>query len=374
MSDFSCPVVKLKIEKHPNADSIEIAKVGDYQSIVRKGMFKDGDLAIYIPEQSVVPKQILEEMNMWDSAKNKGMLAGSEGTRLKAIKLRGVLSQGLIYPLVHQDGMSEGTNVAELLGVTKYEPPIPATMVGRILGADLTVTAKYDFENIKKQTNMFEDGEEVVITEKIHGTLLQIGIVPKSLENEKFYKGRIVISSKGMGARGYILDHNDETNLYAQTVRKHGILDKVLDNFTHAVDTLNEPIFIFGEVYGKTLSGAGIQDLTYDNSELGFRIFDSCLGNRGTEKFLPWADLKRICVTLGVETVPELYVGPYSKAKLLELTDGNTTLGDGSHIREGVVVKSTQGGDDCLHPHYGRKIAKSISEAYLLRKNATEFN
>lgn len=62
---------------------------------------------------------------------------------------------------------------------------------------------------------------------------------------------------------------------------------------------------------------------------------------------------------------------PSSKEVVLEYTDGATTLvaGKGAHIREGVVVKTVQ---DERHPEYGRKIAKSISAAYLLRKNATE--
>ena len=77
-------------------------------------------------------------------------------------------------------------------------------------------------------------------------------------------------------------------------------------------------------------------------------------------------------------TVPVLFVGAYSKAKVLELTDGNTTVQPlltrnvVQQIREGVVVKSTS---ETRHPSYGRKIAKSVSEAYLLRRgNVTEFN
>ena len=106
MSKFECPVVRIKIETHPNADAIEIARVGDYQSIVKKGQFQDGTLAIYIPEQSVVPESILREMGMWDEFKGKGGLAGTLGNRVKAIKLRGIVSQGLIYPL-KDDGTGE---------------------------------------------------------------------------------------------------------------------------------------------------------------------------------------------------------------------------------------------------------------------------
>jgi hypothetical protein len=63
-----------------------------------------------------------------------------------------------------------------------------------------------------------------------------------------------------------------------------------------------------------------------------------------------------------------LYRGPYSKSVVLEHTDGNTTLSDKKQIREGVVVKSAV---EARNQHYGRKIAKSVSEAYLLRKGST---
>lgn len=82
-----------------------------------------------------------------------------------------------------------------------------------------------------------------------------------------------------------------------------------------------------------------------------------------------------MCGAHEIPVVPKLYHGPYSKGIVLEHTDGPTTLvpprGKVAHIREGVVVKSAQ---ENRSPHFGRKIAKSVSEAYLLRKNATEFN
>lgn len=50
MSTFACKARRIQIEPHPNADAIELARVDDYVSIVRKGEFEGGDLAIYIPE------------------------------------------------------------------------------------------------------------------------------------------------------------------------------------------------------------------------------------------------------------------------------------------------------------------------------------
>lgn len=389
MSEFRCEVVRVKIEPHPNADAIEIARIGDYQSIVKKGQFNDGDLAVYIPEQAVLPEWLLKDMGFWDEARQKGGLHGSLGNRVKAIKLRGVLSQGLMYPtqpysdtevLVAStpvDGnqgagvVAIGGDASECMGVTKYEPALPSHMRGRIVGVDYDATHKYDFDNLKKTPTLFDDGEEVVITEKIHGTFIQVGVVPTGKADGKYYGGRVVISSKGMGAKGFVLDHNDETNLYAQAAKKHGLLDFALNTLGELADKHGRPAFIMGEVFGKTLSGAGVQDLIYAGGELDFAAFDICVGNRGNEEYLPFGDFVDLCDAAEVPRVPVLYVGPYSKEVVLKHTDGNTTLTMNSQIREGVVVKSY---NEAKNRHFGRKIAKSVSEAYLLRKNATEFN
>ncbi|MFW6855302.1 RNA ligase (ATP) [Burkholderia gladioli] len=381
MSQFEVPVVRVKIEPHPDADRLELAIVGDFRSIVAKGQFKDGDLAVYIPEQAVLPGWLIEQLNL------TGKLAGGAKNRVKAVRLRGIFSQGIclsgntgdelnpttigvsaargndLCPVFESQVFTEGDNVAEFLDITKYEPSVPAHMAGRALGADLSITHKYDFENLKKHPNLFDDGDEVVITEKVHGTLLQVIVVPESAANEKFYKGRVAITSKGLGGRGIILDHNDDANVYAQCVAKHGILDKMLERFGGGANLLDLPVLMFGEVFG-----SGIQDLSY-GSTLEFRAFDLCVGVREKAEFYDWMSFDAHMNAMGIQRVPALYVGPYSKDVVLQHTDGKTTIG-GDHIREGVVVKSVY---ELRHSRYGRKIAKSVSEAYLLRKNATEF-
>lgn len=255
MSSFACTVERVRIEPHPNADQIEVARVGDFRSIVRKGQVRDGDLAVYIPEQAVVPSK--------DA-------------------------------------------------------------------------------------------------------------------NEGYYKGRVTLSSKGLGAKGFALDYTNESNLYVAAAKKHGLLDAMLNAFGDLASVFGKPVVLYGEVFGRTSGGAGVQDLTYTGETLDFRAFDLSLGVRETAEFTDWDDLERWCRDLGVWTVPALYVGPYSREKVAELTDGETTLpcvtAVGAtliHIREGVVVKSAT---EAYHPRHGRKIAKSVSEAYLLRKGlVTEF-
>lgn len=395
MSQFECPVVRVKIEPHHNADSLEIAVVGDYKSVVKKGQFLDGCLAIYIPEQAVLPEWLLKVMGFWDELNSKGTLSGGAGNRVRAMKLRGVVSQGLVLGFAYDPDdklmlpaqgehpelgvcydyntfdPKEGDDFAEYLGIVKYEPALPSHMKARVAGAWWELTFNYDFDNIKKKPDLFEDGEEVVITEKIHGTFIQIGVVPTKDASERFYKGRVFVSSKGLGAKGFVLDHNDPTNLYAQAAFKHGLFDKALKLFGVVADAEGAPFFMLGEVYGTTNSGAGVQDLTYGGEHLAFRAFDIAAGNRGKEDYCPFSIFRTICEEERIPVVPTLYIGPYSKEKMLRLTDGKDTI-SGSHIREGVVVKSWA---ETPHPKWGRKIAKSVSDAYLLRKsaNATEF-
>lgn len=378
MSEFNCPVVRVTIVPHPNADAIEIAQVGDYQSIVRKGAFHSGDLAVYIPEQAVLPEWVAKRLQI------EGKLAGSAKNRVKAVRLRGIFSQGLLFPLRRSSSVDatywldyperpngalahvvqEGEDVAEFLDIVKYEPEIPVHMAGRTIGADLDITHKYDFENIKKNPALIEEGHPVVITEKIHGTLLQVVVVPTSKANEKFHASRVAITSKGLGGRGILLDHDDEANVYARAVKKYGLLDKMLERFGAWSDHDELPILLFGEVFG-----TGIQDLGY-GAPLQFRAFDICVGVREDAEFLIDDTFENACRDMNIERVPVLYRGPFSREILDLHTNGKTTLG-GDHIREGVVVKSAVGG---RHERYGRKIAKSVSEAYLLRKDATEFN
>jgi hypothetical protein len=167
MSDFKVEVCQANIEPHPNADAIELCKVGDYITIVQKGLYKTGDLVCYIPEASLLPIPMVNQMGL------AGKLSGSNKNRVKAIRLRGIFSQGLIYPA--KEGWVEGQDVAAELGITKYEPPVPQSLVGNVnstghkLGGPLAFN--FDVENAKKYHRTFVEGEEVVFTEKIHGCL-----------------------------------------------------------------------------------------------------------------------------------------------------------------------------------------------------------
>ena len=105
MANFEVKVVKIDSkENHPNADRLTIYKIGGYTCISNKledgsDRYNVGDLVVYIPSDSVLPEALLKKMEFWDEEKGKGVLAGSLGNRVKPLKLRGIFSEGVLYPV-----------------------------------------------------------------------------------------------------------------------------------------------------------------------------------------------------------------------------------------------------------------------------------
>jgi RNA ligase (TIGR02306 family) len=364
MATFEAKVYKLKIEPHPNADKLELAAVGDYRAVVGKGLYKTGDLGVYVQEGSLVPKWLCEKYD-WK-------LAGPDANRVKAIKLRGILSQGIVVPLTSPIGgygysllarkegdeailCKEGDDVAEQLGIVKYEPPIPVHMAGEVFNAH-GYTLNYDIENIKKYPDILQEGEEVVMTEKLHGTWTCLGWHPVP---------GYVITSKGLSGQGlaFKLNEANKDNLYLRSLASTASDDgeDIIDRYFGDSNARTDGFYILGETFGK-----GVQDLHYGTTKPEFRVFDIYIGEPGQGRYLNFDELHDMCKELNVNMVPVLYRGPFSKEKLNEMTNGKETLsGKEANIREGIVVKPVV---ERRHPDIGRVQLKSVSEAYLLRK------
>jgi len=351
MSTFAAPVVRIRaIESIPNADAIELAVIGDYRSVIRKGAFKPGDRAIYLPEAAVLPDGLIEALGL------TGKLAGSARNRVKAVKLRGCLSQGILHADVPA-AASEGDDMAAALGVVRYEPPIPAHMDGEV-AALFGLPIRYDIENFKAFPDVLRDGEMVEMVEKAHGTFCGIAVVP-GLDNPEMFGGDGLIYSKGLGAKGLVFKDSpaNASNLYVQASARLDMHSCIRNAFPGQV------VHVLGEVYG-----AGVQDLAYGRKDKRFAAFD--MHEDGV-----WLDadaLTEAVAQLRVDRLPVLYRGPFSRAVMIEHTDGKTVVGGGVHIREGIVVRPVQERrDDTI----GRVILKSVSGDYLTRKgDATEFS
>lgn len=368
MAEFEVLVKSIIVRNHPNADKLDIATIDAYEAIVGKNDFTNGDLVAYIPEQAIVPNELIEEMGL------TGRLAGKAKNRVKAIRLRGIYSEGLCYPA--RDGWVEGQDVTEELGIIKYEAPIPTSMSGDIYNAGFDRCIRYDIENIKKYPRVIEYQEPVVFTEKIHGTWCQIGVLPSDKPDKT---AEWVVSSKGLAARGlaFKLDsENNKTNLYVRAAQPILLkLSTLVEQLIQTTSTFyaDQSMFILGEVFGQ-----GVQDLHYganagSDDTLGFRVFDVYKGVPGRGRYLNDLELEGFCNALGLTRVPVLYRGPFTPQAVAVHTSGLETIsGEESHMREGIVIRPiAERRSDELG---GRVILKSVSEDYKLRKGGTEHN
>ncbi|MFC9794882.1 RNA ligase (ATP) [Streptomyces sp. NPDC127584] len=355
MSTLRVTAEVLTVHPHPNADALELAQVGLYRAVVAKGAYRTGEAAVYIPEQAVLPAALIEELGL------TGRLAGGQADRVKAVRLRGELSQGIVCrpgALAEVDlagAAAEGTDFAEVLGITKWVPPIPPTMNGDVeVAPDLLHWV--DIENLQRYPEVFEPGERVVLTEKLHGTACLLTYLAE--------EDRVQVSSKGFGSKGLAL-REDPRNLYWRAVHGHG-LPAVAERLAKRLGARR--VGLFGEVYG-----SGVQDLAYGadarSETVGHALFDVSAEIDGQ---VVWLDPAEVLEAGEVPLVPRLYTGPYDLDTVLVHASGRETVsGREAHLREGVVIRpATERYSPVLG---GRAIAKAVSPAYLTRKGGTEY-
>ncbi|MFF0292216.1 RNA ligase (ATP) [Kitasatospora sp. NPDC004614] len=355
MSTLRVTAERLTVLEHPNADALELAQVGLYRAVVAKGAYRTGDFACYIPEQSVLPSELIEELGL------TGRLAGGKADRVKAVRLRGELSQGIVCRPRALAGVDlsraaeERTDFAELLGVTKWAPPVPTMMSGDVEAAP-DLLPWVDIENLKRFPDVFEPGEPVVVTEKLHGSCCLLTFHADT--------GAVQVSSKGIGAQGLALKE-DGRNLYWRAVRAYGIPELA----ARIADRLGASrVGIFGEVFGE-----GVQDLGYGASSRteqppGYAAFDVSAVIDGQ---LHWLDASQLLAG-ELPVVPELWRGPFDAERVLELAEGRETVtGRQLHTREGVVVRPAV--ERYSWVLGGRAIVKAVGGGYLTRKGGTEY-
>ncbi|NYH51457.1 RNA ligase (TIGR02306 family) [Nocardiopsis arvandica] len=358
MSTLRVTAERLTIHPHPNADALELAQVGLLRAVVAKGAFRTGDWAVYVPENALLPDDLVDELGL------TGRLAGSRRNRVKAVRLRGELSQGIVCVpgrLADRDlaaAHDAGTDFSGELGITKWVPKVPLHMSGELVEAP-DLLRWVEVENVKRHPDVFEQGEPVVATEKIHGTACLFTLLTGT--------GEEFVSSKNHGARRQGLAFAED-NLYWRSVVAHGVPEaarKVAERFGAA------RVGVFGEVFG-----SGVQDLGYGETgrsdHPGYAVFDISLDVDGTVTWIDATDLPDLLAEVGLPAVPELYRGPYDEAGLLAAARGRETWSGGAlHMREGLVVRPA-------HERYsavlrGRAIAKFVSDDYLTRQGGTEY-
>jgi len=151
----------------PDADAIELAQINGWQCVVRKGSFPIGSLGVYLEIDAVPPERPMFDFLLKGQARTKSF-------RIRTMRLRGALSQGLLMPLSdfpEVAGLEDGTDCTELLGVTKYEPPPPDGM-GDYGGPFHPLIHKTDEIRLQSMPSLLEElrGLAYCIVEKCDGT------------------------------------------------------------------------------------------------------------------------------------------------------------------------------------------------------------
>lgn len=340
-----CIVEVCEIEKvypHPNADALELAQIKGWQCVIPLGQYRAGERVTYIPIDSMIP---VEHADRWGITKYLSVKTGPEmpvpAGRVRCARLRGEPSFGVIVD-VDDPAWSTGQDVKEHYGIFKYVPPLKPTAGDADTPHPLFVEYT-DIENLRNFVDVLEDGEEVVVTEKLHGTNCRVGMI----------EGEPMAGSMSLRRK-----RPDAPEAMASNTYWFPYTLPAVQALIEAMGARYRQCILFGEVYGSR-----IQDLHYGcKGVFGFRAFDILADG----KYLDADAFFDLCAEFGVDTVPVLYRGAYTLEKVRELSAGNTTLAE-DHIREGVVVKPAV---ERMHPKLGRVALKFIGDQYLFSKSA----
>ena len=322
---------------HPivGADAIECAVVGGWTCVVKKGEFNVGDRAVYCEIDSWIPHEIAPFLSRGNFPR---VYNDVKGERLRTVKLRGQLSQGLLLPLEPtcaniESELFEGLDVSLPLGIVKWERPLNAQLAGQAKGNFPSVIPKTDQErvqNLKSEVaQAITDGLQFEVTEKLEGSSMTVYLIDGVF---------------GVCSRNLDLKETDD-NTFWQVARRDGIEDKmwVIPGGDFAIQ---------GE-----LIGPGIQGNIYKLSKPEFRVFD--VYNISDGYYLIPSNRREFIKVMGLLHVPVIStyedLGVGTMEELLLRAEGPSAITP-TQEREGVVFKQVNGG----------MTFKAISNKYLL--------
>jgi len=320
LSTHEVPIVKVHLTLHPNADSLSIVNIDGYTVCVRTEDWEDGQLGAYIPPDSLVQTDRPE----FSFLKREGR----DVERIRVIKLRGVISMGLLIPA--PPDCSVGDNVADLLEVEHYEPEMQLLQGDAIPGPHLFVP-KYDVDTIRKYHRLLVDGETVYVFEKMNGANARY----------LFYDEKMWI-----GSRNQWKDSGSQWHTALEGCPQ-------IEEFCRA----NQGVTLYGEVYGQ------VGGFKYGNGGIRFAAFDILRDG----SFIDITEFTYLCGQYGIPIAPLLYIGPYSLSKIEELAEGQSIISGANHIKEGCVVRPEK---ERTHPKLGRVVLKCVSNAYYMSKHS----
>ena len=319
------------------ADAIEVAVVGGWKVVVKKGEFNIGDLAVYFEIDSWIPTNIASFLS---KGKEPREYEGVKGEKLKTIRLRGQLSQGLLIPLeavkttIPDISLELGTDLTEALGILKWEAPISAQSAGIAKGLFPYWGRKTDEERIQNLPDYFEKykGYGFDVTLKLDGTSCSYyavdtdKFVTKKEENdERFMFGHC--------SRNLETKYNPDSTAWAYAI-ENGINTKLLEFSKNT----GRSIMLQGELMGPGIQGN--REFFKKHSFWLFSVWDV-----DAQRYLTPSERDSILEEIGLEIpiVPTLdfSLDVFNKFKnideILAYAEGHSI---NNAVREGLVFKS----------------------------------
>jgi RNA ligase (TIGR02306 family) len=315
------------------ADAIECASIGGWKVVVKKGEFSVGNLAVYCEIDSWIPTELAPFLS---KGKEPREFEGIRGERLRTVKLRGQLSQGLLLNLdsaiPQTNSFVEGDDVSETLGIVKWERPINAQLAGMAKGNFPSLIPKTDQERAQNLVGEIlaaaQAGTQFEITEKLEGSSMTVYLID----------GVFGVCSRNLDLK------ETADNTFWQVARQEQIEQKMRDHGWGNWAVQGE------------LIGPGIQGNIYKLSKPEFRVFD--VYNVQAGEYVQPVQRRALIDSMGLLHAPVLLIdkdlGVGSVDELLQWAEGESKLGKTE--REGIVFKEAKGGMSF----------KAISNKYLL--------
>jgi len=334
-------IQKIKeINSIPNADSIEVATILGWKVVVKKDEFKVNDYCVYCEIDSILP-----EKQEFEFLRNKKF-------RIKTIRLRGQISQGICFPisiLPSNLKIEEKLDVTEILGITLHEDEISAQLIGKIKGNFPSFLIKSDETRVQVLQNLLNKykGTICYISEKIDGS------------SSTFYFKDNIFS---VCSRNIDLLESSE-NKFWELARKYDLENKMKKFY----ENTNIELSLQGE-----LVGPGIQSNRLKLSECSIRFFN--VFDIQQQHYFDYEHFVAIIHELELETVPIIstfYELDNDIDKIIEMSKGRSLL-NCTVQREGIVIRPKYEIQDQEFSEFlkGNRVSfKAINPEYLLKHN-----
>lgn len=318
-----------EVKAIPEADKICAYRMLGWWVIDQVNKYQVGDIVIYFEIDAWIPTDLAPFLSKGKSPREYN---GVKGEKLRTIRLRGALSQGLIMPL--PDDMIDfelGDDVSEQLCVVKWEPP-PEFTSADAKGTFPKYCPKSDQERIQNCLRTVEGTfatETYEVSEKVEG----------QSHSAILYNGEFMVCSRNLSLK-------DSDNTFWNSARKYDLENKMR--------SLGRNLMIQSEQCGPGISGN-----IYNMSEYFLFVFD--IFDIDRQEFLNPEERRELTKFLGLIDAPVLFkkfdLSGMTVSKFLDMADGKSVMGMIDTLREGLVFKANAN---------KRVSFKAVSNMYLL--------